>query len=67
MFSLEILHCLDKSVYAFHCHGIVAACTETTYRAMSLYADHSALSSEVEERLLQLFVLIVHHEANVHQ
>ena len=39
----------------------------TPLQSVTLDTYHATLCSEVEEWLLQLLVLIVHHEADVHQ
>ena len=66
MVSLELLHASYESVAAFDGLSVVARCTEAAYRAVTLHADHALGSSEVEEVLLQLCVLVGHDEAEVH-
>lgn len=67
MLCLEVLHGLNHGVDTLDSLSVVATCTETTYASVTLDADHTTLCSEIEEVLLQLFVLVVHHEADVHQ
>ena len=55
-----------ESVAAFDGLSVVAAGTETADRTVTLHANHALGSSEVEEVLLQLLVLVGHDEAKVH-
>ena len=67
MISLKLFHALHKGIHAFHGLRVVATCAEATYRAVSLDAYHALRHYEVEEWLLQVLVLVVHHETDVHQ
>ena len=67
MTILELLHASDEGVAAFDGLGVVARSAETTNTAMTLHANHTLADCEVEEVLLQLLVLVGHHEAEVHQ
>ena len=67
MVSLELFHAGNEGIAAFDGLGVVARCTEAAYRAVTLHADHALRGGEVEEILLQLLVLVGHHEADVHQ
>ena len=67
MICLKFLHASNEGVAAFDGLGVVAACAETADRTMTLDTNHSLADGEVEEFLLQLLVLVGHHEADVHQ
>ena len=65
--SLKLFHAGDEGVAAFDGLGVVARSTEAADRTVTLHADHALRDGEVEEVLLQLFVLGSHDEAEVHQ
>ena len=67
MFTLKFLHAGDEGVAAFDGLGVVARSAEAANRTVTLHANHSLRDSEVKEFLLQLLVLVSHHEAEVHQ
>ena len=67
MICFEFLHAGDEGVAAFDSLGVVARSAETTNRTVPLHTNHTLRHCEVEEVLLQLLILVGHHEAEVHQ
>ena len=67
MLLFEFLHRLNQCLHAFDRHSVVERSAETAHRTVALDADHASSSGKVCELFLQLLVLVVHHEANVHQ
>mgnify|MGYP003086536044 CR=1 FL=1 len=65
--SLKFLHALYKSFYAFYRLCIVATCTESAHRAVTFNTYHALPCCKIEERFLQILILVVHHKANVHE
>ena len=66
MLTFELLHAVDECLYAFFGQGIVARCTESAHRAVSLDADHAALCGKLQEVCLEFLVFGCHDEADVH-
>ena len=67
MISLKFLHASYECIATLDGLSVIARSTETTYRAMALYANHTLADSEVEEVLLEFLILRSHDEAEVHQ
>ena len=67
MTTFKFLHAGYKGVTAFDGLSVVAAGAEAADRAVTLHTDHSLRHGEVEEFLLEVFVLVGHDEAEVHQ
>ena len=56
---LKFLHAVNQSLHAFLRHGIIAGCTESTYRTVSLDTYHTSFGSELQEVSFQFLVLKV--------
>ena len=63
---LKFLHAVNQSLHTFLRHGIVAGCTESTYRTVSLDTYHTSFGSELQEVSFQFLVFGSHHKADVH-
>lgn len=66
MLVLKLLHGVNKNLHALERQCIVERCTEATNAAVSLNAYDALSAGKVDEVFLKLFVLGLHHEANVH-
>ena len=66
MILLKFLHASHESLAAFDGHGVVAACAEAADVAMSLHANHALACGEGHEFVLQLLILGLQHEGDVH-
>ena len=66
MLCLKLLHAGHESLAAFDGHGVVAACTEAAYVAMSLHAYHALACGEGHEFVLQFLILGLEDEGDVH-
>ena len=62
----ELLHAGYEGLHVVDGDGVVAAGTEAAHAAVTLDADHAALGGEGHEVSLEVFILVVHHEADVH-
>ena len=65
--SLKFLHALHESLHTLNGLGIVAAGAESANGAVALDAHHALCCGKLEERFLEILILLVHHEADVHQ
>ena len=59
---LKFLHAVNQSLHTFLRHGIVAGCTESTYRTVSLDTYHTSFGSELQEVSFQFLVFGSHHK-----
>ena len=53
---LKFLHAVNQSLHTFLRHGIIAGCTESTYRTVSLDTYHTSFGSELQEVSFQFLV-----------
>ena len=61
------MHFTSDCLNAFDRHGVVARSTETTHVAVTLHADHALACSELEELVLQVLILWLQDEGDVHE
>ena len=66
MLFLKLFHASYQSLHAALRHRVIKRGTETTYRTVSLDTYHTSGSSIFTELVLQLLILIIHHETNIH-
>ena len=60
------VYAIHECLYALKIHRIVAGSTETAYQTVTLDTNHATLGSELEEVVLQVLILGLEDEADIH-
>ena len=66
MHFFKFVDAINKSLYAFYVHSVVAGSAEAAYETVSLDTYHTLGGSELEELVKETFVFGFENEADVH-